>query len=101
MTNRPQTLKGFRDFLPQTMVIRNYVKNLLIEIFENSGFQPLETPSLEYASTLMGKSGNQADKLIYSFTDRGNRQIGLRYDLTVPTAKVLALYQDKIPLPRR
>ena len=94
-----QTLKGFRDFLPQTMAIRNYVKNLFVEIFENSGFQPLETPSLEYASTLMGKYSQEADKLIYSFKDRGNRQIGLRYDLTVPTAKVLALYPNQIPLP--
>jgi len=99
MKNKTQTLKGFRDFLPQTMIIRNYVKNLLVEIFENSGFLPLETPALEYASTLMGKSGKEADKLIYSFKDRGNRQIGLRYDLTVPTAKVLSLYQNKIPLP--
>ncbi len=98
-TNKPQTLKGFRDFLPQSMIIRNYVKNLFIQVFENSGFQPLETPSLEYASTLMGKYGQETDKLVYSFKDRGKRQVGLRYDLTVPTAKVLALYPDKIPLP--
>ena len=99
MKNKTQTLKGFRDFLPQTMAVRNYVKNLLVEVFENSGFLPLETPALEYASTLMGKYGQEADKLVYSFKDRGNRQIGLRYDLTVPTAKVLALYQNEIPLP--
>lgn len=96
---QPQTLKGFRDFLPETMAIRNYVKNLLISTFETFGFQPLETPTLEYASTLMGKYGDEADKLVYSFTDNGDRKVGLRYDLTVPTAKVLSLYQNDIHLP--
>lgn len=96
---KPQTLKGFRDFLPETMRVRNYVKNILIETIENFGFQPLETPTLEYASTLMGKYGEEADKLVFSFEDRGGRKVGLRYDLTVPTAKVLAMYQDKISLP--
>lgn len=96
---KPQTLKGFRDFLPEIMRVRNYVKNILIETIENFGFQPLETPTLEYASTLMGKYGEEADKLVFSFEDRGGRKVGLRYDLTVPTAKVLAMYQDKISLP--
>jgi len=96
--NKPQTLKGFRDFLPEVMMVRNYVKNIFIETFETFGFQPLETPSLEYASTLMGKYGAEADKLVYSFIDQGDRQIGLRYDLTVPTAKILAIYQD-LPKP--
>jgi histidyl-tRNA synthetase len=99
MNKVPQTLKGFRDFLPDVMVIRNYVKNILVEVFENFGFEPLETPTLEYSSTLMGKYGEEADKLVYSFTDNGGRQIGLRYDLTVPTAKVLAIYNQQIPLP--
>lgn len=97
--NVPQTLKGFRDFLPEAMTVRNYVKNLLIETFENFGFEPLETPTLEYSSTLMGKYGDEADKLVYSFTDNGDRQIGMRYDLTVPTAKVLAMYSQTIPMP--
>jgi histidyl-tRNA synthetase len=97
--NKPQTLKGFRDFLPETMAVRNYVKNLFIETFETFGFEPLETPSLEYATTLMGKYGDEADKLVYSFQDQGERSIGLRYDLTVPTAKVLAIYDQQIPMP--
>lgn len=96
---KPQTLKGFRDFLPETMAVRNYVKNILVEVFETFGFQSLETPALEYASTLMGKYGEEADKLVYSFTDQGDRKVGLRYDLTVPTSKVLAIYQNDIPLP--
>lgn len=96
---KPQTLKGFRDFLPETMAVRNYIKNTLIKVFENFGFQALETPTLEYASTLMGKYGEEADKLVYSFVDKGDRKVGLRYDLTVPTSKVLAIYQNKISLP--
>ena len=96
---KPQTLKGFRDFLPETMTIRNYVKNLLIKTFETFGFEPLETPTLEYSTTLMGKYGDEADKLVYSFTDNGDRKIGMRYDLTVPTAKVLAIYNQQIPMP--
>ncbi|HPJ17186.1 MAG TPA: histidine--tRNA ligase [Candidatus Woesebacteria bacterium] len=96
--NIPQTLKGFRDFLPATMAVRNYVKNVFIEVFKVYGFQPLETPSVEYASTLMGKYGDEADKLVYSFEDQGGRKVGLRYDLTVPTSKVLAIYPE-LPKP--
>ncbi len=97
--NKPQTLKGFQDLLPAKMVVRNYIKNILIQTFEKYGFQPLETPTLEYASTLMGKYGDEADKLVYSFTDKGDRQIGMRYDLTVPVSKVLSIYQNDINLP--
>jgi histidyl-tRNA synthetase len=99
MNQTPQTLKGFRDFLPSSCRVRNYVKNLLIETFETFGFQPLETPALEYASTLMGKYGDEADKLVYTFKDQGNRDIGLRYDLTVPVSRVLAQYNRQISLP--
>jgi len=98
--NKPQTLKGFRDFLPETMAVRNYVKNLFIETFETFGFEPLETPALEYSSVLKGKYSDETDeKLGYFFKDNGDREIGLRYDLTVPTAKVLAIYGPQIPLP--
>lgn len=92
-----QSLKGFRDFLPAEAQNRNYVKNRLIATFEEYGFNPLETPTLEYASLLLGKYGTEADKLIYSFTDRGGRQVGLRYDQTVPTARVLAQYGNQLP----
>ncbi len=97
---KPQTLKGFRDFLPKDMAIRNYVKNTLIEIFETYGFQPVETPALEYASVLKGKSSQETDeKLGYFFKDNGDREIGLRYDLTIPISKVLAIYNNEIQLP--
>jgi len=97
---KPQTLKGFRDFLPSEMAIRNYVKKTLTQVFENSGFLPLETPALEYASILKGKYSNETDdKLGYFFKDNGDREVGLRYDLTVPTAKVLAIYNNQIQFP--
>jgi len=99
MNNKPQTLKGFRDFLPSSMRVRNHVKDVLVSVFQNYGFQPLETPTLEYASTLTGKYGEDADKLVYTFKDKGDREVGLRYDLTVPAAKVLAIYQNDISLP--
>jgi len=99
---RSQTLKGFRDFLPSDMYIRNYVKNTLTELFETCGFQPLETPALEYSSVLKGKYGSETDdKLGYFFKDNGDREVGLRYDLTVPVSKVLAIYSNQIPLPFR
>jgi len=94
---RPQTLKGFRDFLPEEKRKRDYVLKKIIEVFELYGFDPLETPTLEYASLLMGKYGKEADKLIYSFKDRGDREIALRYDQTVPVARVLAQYQKTLP----
>lgn len=96
---KPQTLKGFRDFLPEEMAIRQKVIKILKQVFESYGFEPLETPSLEYSSTLLGKYGKEADKMVYSFKDKGNRDIGLIYDLTVPISKVLALYSQKINLP--
>lgn len=93
----PQTLKGFRDFLPAEKRQRDFVATKMIEVFERFGYDPLETPTLEYASLLLGKYGNEADKLVYTFEDRGQRQIGLRYDQTVPTARVLGQYQNQLP----
>jgi histidyl-tRNA synthetase len=92
-----QTLKGFRDFLPKEKRIRDYVTEIIKETFELFGFEPLETPTLEYASLLMGKYGDEADKLVYSFEDKGGRKIALRYDQTVPTSRVLSQYQNKLP----
>lgn len=92
-----QTLKGFRDFLPEEKRTRNFVQAKIVETFERFGFEPLETPTLEYASLLLGKYGDEADKLVYSFKDRGDREIALRYDQTVPSARVLSQYQGKLP----
>jgi histidyl-tRNA synthetase len=97
MPETPQTLKGFRDFLPTEKRKRDFVSSKMRAVFERHGFAPLETPTLEYASLLLGKYGDEADKLVYTFEDRGDRQIGLRYDQTVPTARVLAQYQHELP----
>jgi histidyl-tRNA synthetase len=97
MSQQLQTLKGFRDFLPTEKRLRDRVAAQIRYAFERFGFEPLETPTLEYAELLLGKYGDEADKLVYTFLDRGDRKIGLRYDQTVPTARVLAQYQNELP----
>lgn len=94
-----QTLRGFRDFLPKDALKRQSVIEKIIATFERFGFDPLETPALEYAETLLGKYGDEADKLLYSFKDNGGRNVGLRYDQTVPLSRVVAQYQNELPLP--
>ncbi len=96
---KPQTLKGFRDFLPDEARKRAYIISVFKKTFESFGFEPLETPALEYQSLLLGKYGVEADKLVYTFDDKGGRQVALRYDQTVPTARVLAQYQQQLGLP--
>lgn len=92
-----QNLKGFRDFLPVEKRKRDFVYNKIIQTFQLFGFEPLETPTLEYAELLLGKYGEEADKLVYQFTDRGDRKIALRYDQTVPSARILTQYQKELP----
>lgn len=89
-----QTLKGFRDFLPDTMAIRSRVISILEGVFQSYGFSPLQTPTLEYAAVLTGKYGEEAEKLMYLFTDPGGRQVGLNYDLTVPLARIMSQYPN-------
>jgi len=96
---RPQTLKGFRDFLPSEARKRQYAIDILKKVFESYGFEPLETPALEYEEVLLGKYGDEGDKLMYRFTDRGDRKVALRYDQTVPLARVVAQYQNELPMP--
>ena len=98
-TIQPRTLKGFRDFLPEDMKIRQQVIALFRQVFESFGYEPLETPTLEHADILLGKYGEEAEQLIYQFEDRGGRKVAMKYDLTVPTCRVVAQYGDKIPLP--
>lgn len=96
MTNQSkiQTLKGFRDFLPEQAKKRQYVIDTLKKVFESYGFEPLETPTLEYAEVLTGKYGDEGEKLMYKFKDRGDREVAMRYDQTVPLARVIAQYQN-------
>lgn len=94
----PQRLKGFRDHLPRVMSVRQHVMDTLRSIFEMHGFTSLETPALEYAATLEGKYGED-ERLIYKFEDQGKRKVGLRYDLTVPLARVVAMHQNDLQFP--
>lgn len=96
---KAQTLKGFRDFLPGETRKRQFVINKLKGVFESFGFEPLETPALEYEEVLLGKYGEEGDKLMYRFTDNGGRKVALRYDQTVPLARVAAQYQNELPMP--
>ncbi len=94
-----QTLKGFRDFLPLEARKRQYLINTLKKVFESYGFEPLETPVLEYDEILTGKYGEEGEKLMYRFEDNGKRKVAMRYDQTVPTARVVAQYQNELPMP--
>lgn len=100
MSNRPQNIKGMRDHLPEDMILRQYIVGTLTAVFERHGFEPLQTPLIEYAETLEGKIGED-EKLIYRFEDHGGRKIALRYDQTVPLARVVAQYQGQLVLPWR
>ena len=100
MTNivKPQTLRGFRDFLPEEARKRQYAIDIIRQTFERWGFEPLETPAIEYLEIFTGNIGDD-EKLFYKFTDEVNRKVALRYDQTVPTCRVIAQYPDKITLP--
>lgn len=96
---KPQTLKGFRDFLPLEARKRQYVINILKKTFEKYGFEPLETPVLEYEEILTGKYGEEGEKLMYRFEDLGKRRVAMRYDQTVPLARVIAQYDGQLTFP--
>lgn len=95
---KPQTLKGFRDFLPQDAVKRQWLKNRLIQIFEQWGYDPLETPTLEPAELFAGQIG-EGEQLFYKFKDLGGREVMLRYDQSVPACRVVAQYYNQLPFP--
>lgn len=95
MQKGPPTPKGFRDILPELAKKRRSVINKIADVLEESEFIPIETPTIEFADTLTGKYGEE-ERLIYKFTDRGDRDLALRYDLTVPLARFIANNQDLI-----
>jgi histidyl-tRNA synthetase len=95
----PKILKGTRDFGPEAMIKRNFVMEKLKTIFKQFGFDQIETPVIEYAETILGKYGEEGDKLTYTFKDRGDRQIALPYDLTVPFARFTAANWQNLAIP--
>lgn len=104
---------GMRDYLPETVAKRRYVVGRIEDVFQRYGFQPLETPAVENLSTLLGKYGEEGDQLIFRLLHRGDKlaralanespdaadlaELGLRYDLTVPLARVIAQYGNNLP----
>ncbi len=96
---RPRTLKGFRDFGGIQARKRQYVIDRLKTVFESYGFEPLETPALEYEEILLGKYGDEGDKLMYRFEDNGKRSVAMRYDQTVPLARFVAQNDQTITYP--
>ncbi len=95
----PRTLKGFRDYLPQEQAARSRMIRQITEVFELFGFEPLETPTLEYEDVLAGKYGEEGELSMYRFKDKGDRDVAMRYDLTVPLARVVAQHEALLPKP--
>ena len=100
---KTQPARGMRDFLPEDVRKREYVIGAIKEVYERYGFEPLETPAAENIDTLMGKYGEEGNQLIFKILKRGVHEgsgeadLALRYDLTVPLARVVAEYRDKLP----
>lgn len=90
MVKAPPTPKGFRDIAPDLAKRRRELINKIAATLEQFDFQPMDTPIVEFADTILGKYGSEADRLVYTFEDRGGRKLALRYDLTVPLARYIA-----------
>src|SRR3954447_5012126 len=103
MGAKTQPARGMRDFLPADVRRREYVISVIREVYERYGFEPLETPAVENIETLLGKYGEEGNQLIFKILKRGEHEktgeadLALRYDLTVPLARVVAEYKDKLP----
>ena len=95
----PAVLKGFRDSLPEEEIPKKRIIRKLEDVFSSYGFVPIDTPVLEYTEVLLGKGGGETDKQIFRFQDNGGRQVAMRFDLTVPFARFLALHHDKLGVP--
>ena len=95
----PRTLKGFRDFLPEAMIPREKLIARIVDVYRSYGFCPIDTPVLEYLEILMGKGSDETDKQLYRFEDSGGREVGMRFDLTVPFARFSAQHLSEIGTP--
>ena len=121
MANKPSIVKGTRDFGPQEMARRNYIFNTIRSVYELYGFQQIETPAMETLQTLMGKYGEEGDKLLFKILNSGDFltkvsdeelqernalhlaaklcEKGLRYDLTVPFARYVVMHREELQMP--
>ncbi|HEV3146756.1 MAG TPA: histidine--tRNA ligase [Gemmataceae bacterium] len=96
---QPRTLKGFRDYLPELMIPRERMLETARQVYRSYGFAPIDTPALEYSEILLGKGGAETDRQLYRFRDHGDRDVALRFDLTVPFARFAAEHIGKIGIP--
>jgi histidyl-tRNA synthetase len=96
---KPQTLKGFRDYLPGPMIAREHLIDTARRVYRGFGFSPIDTPALEYSEILLGKGGDETDKQLFRFTDQGERDVAMRFDLTVPLARFAAQHLQEIGTP--
>jgi histidyl-tRNA synthetase len=95
----PRTLKGFRDYLPETMIPRERLMETARRVYRSYGFSPIDTPALEYLEILTGKGGAETDKQLYQFKDHGGRAVAMRFDLTVPLARFAAQHYNELGIP--
>ncbi len=95
----PRTLKGFRDYLPEAMIPREWLIDTARRVYRSYGFSPIDTPALEYLEILTGKGSDETDKQLYKFQDHGQRWVGLRFDLTVPLARFAAQHIGQLGTP--
>ena len=96
---QPRTLKGFRDHLPAQALARERLLEVARRIYRSYAFAPLDTPALEYLEVLTGKGSDETDKQLYRFVDHGGREVGMRFDLTVPFARFAAQHAHELGLP--
>ena len=115
MAQKPSIPKGTRDFSPTEMMRRDYIFNTIRSVFRLNGYSPIETPAMENLSTLLGKYGDEGDKLLFKVLNSGDYaaklqphelteaskicEKGLRYDLTVPFARYVVQHQNDITFP--
>src|SRR4051812_13540102 len=95
----PRPLKGFRDYPPDLMIPREALLEKARRVFRSYGFAPIDTPALEYAEILLGKGGEESDRTVYRFRDHGDRDVALRFDLTVPFARLAPQNIGKLGTP--
>lgn len=97
----PQTLKGFRDYLPADMAARDFVVDRIKRVYERYGFVQIDTPVLEHLETLLGTGGEETNKELFRLESPEEEAVAMRFDLTVPFARILAQYRDQVKLPFR
>ena len=97
---KPRTLSGFMELLPARQVQFDRMVDILRKTYSLYGFTPLDTPAIEAAEVLLAKGGGETEKQIYRFT-KGDSDLALRFDLTVPLAKYVALHQNELTFPFR